>query len=245
MAPSKQETVDSTFTDQPWSAAGALVIRRHLDKDYDNPTLSAPEPCTIDPASLDEGFTSFVSRYARRMGHLPFGTVMQMADAWGIEVEGELALCNAAEPNLVLWPRSSAAFLSHLVYLLQYDPERLLAHETSPAKAEDGCLVPTMKSADPKLYNARQPQTEPRWLPAVFCAEREGVGKHVIDARMRQGADKLANALADALTELISAVPPNTNISVRNVKVTKVDRQGNIVGVFDLGDIRDDTTKQA
>jgi hypothetical protein len=237
MAPSKQETVDSTFTDQPWSAAGALVVRRHLDRDYDSPKLSDPEPCTVDPVNLDEGFASFVMRYAQRVGHLPFGTVMQMADAWGIEAEGELALCDAAEPNLVLWPRSSAAFLSHLAYLLQYDPERLRAHETSPAKAEDGCLVPSMKAVDPKLYATRQPQTEPRWLPAVFCAKREGVGKRITYL------DALNDTLTDALTEILSALPPDA--ADVNVKVAKIDRHGKVIESFDLGDIRKSAPNQA
>lgn len=238
MASDEQKTVDSTVKDQPWSAAGALVIRRHLDKDYDSPTLSDPDPLyLLHLDTIDEGFTSFVSRYAQRVGHLPFGTVMQMADAWGIETEGELALCDAAEPNLVLWPRASAAFLSHLIYLLQYDPEGLLAHETSPAKAEDGCLVPTMEATDPKLYNARQPQTEPRWLPAVFCAKREGVGKRITYS------DALNDALADALTELLRALPPDAvNL---NVKVAKVDKHGKVIETFDLGDIRENAVNQA
>lgn len=222
------ETGTTLTASMPWSEAGALVIREHTEQRG----WSLAEPIAADPDlnAVDQGFTTFVTRYAQRRGHLPFGAVFEMAEAWGIEVEGDYALCSAHDPNCVLWPRSSSAYLSNLIYLLQHDPDTLGAHEIDPDHDMlGGNITPALKSVDVALYNTKQPQTEPRWLPAVLCAERDGLGAKTL------GADDIGDALGSLFASLMGAgdgEAPEVKVSF-----AVVDSDGNISEVKSLSDL--------
>jgi hypothetical protein len=191
-----EQTVDMST---PWHEAGALVLREHTNDD-DNVSLAEPVAADYDLEAVDDSFVSFVTRYAQRLGHLPFGVVFQLADAWGIEPEGTHALCLSADPNMVLWPRCSSDFLANLIYLLQHDPEAITAHGAPKAVAAEGCLTPNaLPEFDKRRYASNQPQTEVVWLPAVFCADLAGVALNstMADASVPFG---LSISLIDATT---------------------------------------------
>lgn len=228
---------DASFSaSTPWHEAGALVIRQHTDR---KSWALSESVTTADPnlTTIDQGFTTFVTRFAQRRGHVAFGTVFEMAEAWGIEVEGDLALCSAHDPNCVLWPRSSQAYLDHLIYLLQADPETCSAHEIDPddPTVTNGVISPTLKTIDVALYNAEQPQTEPRWLPAVLCGAREGLG-----AKASQSLGDIEGLLASVLGDgdMSSALDSLKELGI-SMTIGVVDAEGNVTRLAGDGNIPD------
>lgn len=213
----------------PWDQPGALCIRKHTEGyGPEQVQLDAPVPADLDANAVDEGFVAFITRYAQRVGHLGLGPVFVMAEAWGIEIEGSYALCSAADPNIVIWPGSSMAYLSNLIYLIQHDPEALGIHETSEQDAAKAGMTPAIPMVDTKLYNSQQRQTEPRWLPAVFCADREGIGK-----KTRPTFEDAVSLLAESVTsgEMRQELEKLRSKGIR-ITVAAVDKQGNTRRIF-------------
>jgi hypothetical protein len=224
---------DADDWSQRWSEAGALVIRPHIEGA--GWALGEAQPVDIDLTALDEGFVSFFTRFVQRRGHVAFGTAFEMAEAWGIEVEGDYALCSAADPNLVLWPRSSMAYLSTLVYLIQRDPDTLDAHEIDPSAPVVNLEVikPALTPVDVAAYNAKLPQDEPRWLPAVLCGSLAGIG---VKAR---GADAdLSSVLASIIGGSGAALDLLKDLGL-NVAVGVVGKDGKVTRVFGEGEMPD------
>lgn len=232
---------DAAFTAHtPWSEAGALVIRQHTKPR----SWALGEPMPTDPnlSQIDQGFTTFVTRFAQRRGHVAFGTVFEMAEAWGIEVEGDYALCSTHDPNCVLWPRSSMAYLDHLISLLHADPETCGAHEIDLDERVicNGVISPSLKTVDVALYNAEQPQTEPRWLPAVLCGSRDGLGAKTAHA----GA--IIEALLGALLSDDGEGSPVDALKELGINMTVgvVDDQGNVTRLMGDGNIPNNVSER-
>jgi hypothetical protein len=141
-----------------------------------------------------------IKAYCQRKGHITIGVVMQLGEALGLELAGNLALVDGGAENILLMPHLN----ERAVRLFQYLADDEITHwhpvsEDSYDRYDPTGLRAKQPAADIVLWNHDQPQLDAAqwyWLPLVLCAAREG---DLRDRVMSLDLDGLKDIISDLI----------------------------------------------